>query len=362
MSRPAESKRWQKVLDEYTSIIETFKDRTNADIQKDLDLYATVKEKIESGLAASTKVDIANYPDLDQDKEFLGALYDKYSANKIFAEGNEAQAKSLMADYDQDKKAYDELDTKYATFIEGNQMASAPAYKQAGDLKRSFRNAGQWMDKFAKAKADFVAGAGPRIEGLLAKARQMVDQAVQEKRPEWFTGGGIQHSLIQANSGIDSLAGIKGEDDPQVKDLRAKYADLDAQVKQAEVDLKDSILASTGMPADAFTGSDKGQIIDLAVKEWNKKHADKKLLAKGISMPAWERKTEWRYQVDGTRYKVDRSYLQVWVVIQTSDTIATQYFIELSKNHTQGDTVTLNAPSNLQGDVFKTEMLLKNVK
>ena len=80
-------------------------------------------------------------------------------------------------------------------------------------------------------------------------------------------------------------------------------------------------------------------------------------------MPSWERKTEWRYQnVNGTHYKVDRSYLQVWVIVKTSDKLATQYFIELSKNHMQGDSITVNVPANLQGNVLKTEMLLKNVK
>jgi hypothetical protein len=362
LSKPAEAKRWKKILGQLETIVAKFQDKNNDQVNKDLGLFAKAKTKIESGLGASVKMDINNYPDIDKDQEFLNALYDKYSATKIFAKGNEAKAKSLIGDYDKDKAAYDQLDKTYATFIEGNQAASAPAYKRAGDLKRSFRNAGQWIDKFANARADFVANAGPKIEGLLAKAQQMVDQAINEKRPEWFTGGGIQHAMIQASSGIDSLASIKGENDSQVKGLRAKYTALNTKINKAEVSLKDSILAATPMPADAFTGGDKNQVIDLAVKEWNKKHADKKLLAQGISMPNWERKTEWRYKVDNTRYKVDRSYLQVWVIIQTSDTIATQYFIELSKNHIQNNTITLNAPSNLQGDVFKTEMLLKNVK
>ena len=363
LSKPAEAKHWKNVLKEFDAIVARFQNKDNPDVKKDIEMYGQIKGKVESGLTASTKMDIKNYPDYDKDMDFLKALYDKYSVNKIFAKGNESLAKRLMADYDNDKKAYDELDKKYDVFIKGNQAAYAPAYKQAGAMKRNLRNARQWIDKFSKAKEEFIAGAGPRIEGLMAKAQEMVDKAVSEKRPEWFTGGGIQNTMIQAGGQLDSFAAIKGEDDPKVKELRGKYSRLSAQVKKAEGDLKESILAATQMPADAYSGGDEQKIISLAVKEWKKKHPDKAILAKGISMPNWERRTEWRYKsVDGTRYKVDRSYLQVWVIVKTSGRIATQYFVELSKNHMQGDAITVNAPTNLQGDVFKTEMLLKNVK
>lgn len=362
LAKPAEAKHWRKVLAQFGEIVAKFQNKEDAQVGKDLEMYARIKAKIESGLAASAKVDINSYPYLDQDQDFLNSLYDKYSRTKIFAQGNEAVAKQLLADYDRDKAAFDQLDEKYSPFIKGNEAASSPAYKQAGDLKRSFRNAGQWLAKFAKARDDYIAGAGPRIEKLLAKAAGMVDQAINEKRPEWFTGGGIQHAMIQAGNQIASLTSIKGGQDAQVKELRAKHEALLAKVRQAESGLKESILAATKLPADAYSGGDKSKIMDLALAAWSKKHPDKKPLAKGISMPTWERKTEWRYKVDGTRYKVDRSYLQVWVAIKTSETIATQYFIELSKNHLQGGTITLNAPSNLGGDVLKTEMLLKNVK
>jgi|GEM_PF-1993721 len=363
LSKPAEAKHWKKVLKDFDAIVAKFQNKDNPEVKKDIQMYKQIKVKVESGLSASTKLDIKNYPDYKKDMDFLNALYDKYGVDKIFAKGNESLAKKLMTDYDNDKGAYDKLDKKYADFIKGNQAAYAPGYKQAGAMKRNLRNAGQWMDKFAKAKKAYIDEAGPRINGLMAKAQEMVDKAVNEKRPEWFTGGGIQNTMTQARGQLDSLAAIKGQNDPQVKELLAKYNRLSAQVKKAEGDLKESILAATGMPADAYSGGDKQQIISLAVKEWKKKHPDKALLAKGIAMPNWERRTEWRYKsVDSTRYKVDRSYLQVWVIVKTSDRLATQYFIELSKNHMQGDNITLNVPKNLQGDVFKTEMLLKNVK
>lgn len=363
LSKPAEAKRWKKVLKEFADVVGKFQNKDNPDVKKDLQLYAKIKAKVESGLAGSGKVDIKNYPKFKQDKDFLNALYKKYSMNKIFSKGNEAAAKRLLADYDNDKKAYDKLDKKYAAFIEGNKAAYTPGYKQAGEMKRSLRNAGQWIGKFTNAKKEFVAESGPRIEKLMTKTREKVTKAVKEKRPLWFTGGGIGHAMMQISGQLDSLAAIKGKNDSQVKALRGKFVNLSSQVKKAESDLKESILAATKMPANAYSGGDKNKIIDLAVKEWNKKHSKKPVLAKGISMPNWERRTEWRYHsVNGTHYKVDRSYLQVWVIIKTSDKLATQYFIELSKNHMQGDSITINVPTNLQGDVLKTEMLLKNVK
>ena len=363
LAKPAEAKYWKKTLKQFADIVAKFKNKDNPDIKKDLQLYAKMKAKVESGLAGSGKVDIKNYPKFKQDKEFLNALYKKYSMNKIFSKGNEAVAKRLLADYDNDKKAYDKLDKKYAAFIKGNEAAYTPGYKQAEKMKRSLRYAGQWIDKFTNAKKEFVTESGPRIEELMTKTQEKVAKAVKEKRPLWFTGGGIGHAMMQISGQLDSLAAIKGKNDRQVKILRGKFANLSNQVKKAENDLKESILAATKMPANAYSGGDKNKIINMAVKEWNKKHPGKPVLAKGISMPNWERRTEWRYHsVNATHYKVDRSYLQVWVIIKTSDKVATQYFIELSKNHMQGDSITINVPANLQGDVFKTEMLLKNVK
>lgn len=363
LSKPAEAKHWKKVLSQFAAIVRNFRNKDNPDVKKDLQLYAKIKAKVESGLAGSGKVDIRNYPNIEQDKDFLDALYKKYSMNKIFSRGHEAAAKRLMADYDNDKKTYDKLNKKYAAFIEGNKAAHAPGYKQAGAMKRNLRNAGQWIGKFAKAKQEFVAEAGPGIEKLMRKAHGMVTKAVREKRPQWFTGGGIQNTMTQISGQLDSLTAIKGKNDSQVRTLKAKFAKLNSQVKKAEGDLRESILEATKMPADVYSGSDKNKIINLAVSEWNKKHPNKAVLARGISMPNWERRTEWRYHsVNGTHYKVDRSYLQVWVIVKTSDWLATQYFIELSKNHMQGDKITLNVPANLHGDVFKAEMLLKNVK
>jgi len=95
LSKPAEAKHWKKVLKQFDDIVAKFQNKGNPDIKKDVQMYDQIKAKVESGLTASTKLDIKNYPDYDKDMDFLKALYDKYSVDKIFtSKGNEAVAKT----------------------------------------------------------------------------------------------------------------------------------------------------------------------------------------------------------------------------------------------------------------------------
>jgi hypothetical protein len=363
LSNPIEAKYWGKILKQFDNIVKKFKNLKTPVVKSDIKQLEKIRKKINSGLKASESLSLANYPTYKQDLDFLNNLYKKYSKTNIFSEKNEALAKKLMSSYENDKKALDKLKKQYAGFIKGNATANAPNYKVAGNMSRNMRNASDWFSKFEQAQKTYIENAVPDIEKLLKKTQDMVDQAVKEKRTAWFTGGGIQHNMTRTESRLNSFAVIKGEKNPQVKQLKVKFTKLSKDVKKAEETLKEEILASQKMPANAYRGRDKNTITSMAAKEWRKKHPGKPILAKGIAMPNWDRKTEWRYgSVDGKRYKVDRSSLQVWVIVKTDNLIATQYIVEFSKNHTKRNKITINAPANLQGNVFKTEMLLKNVR
>jgi hypothetical protein len=127
----------------------------------------------------------------------------------------------------------------------------------------------------------------------------------------------------------------------------------------------ESQLAAEPMPEDAYQGSDKAQLLELAEQKWNAQHPDKKILAKGIAMRKWDRKTVWREKpLEPTKkYKVDFSSIQAWVIAKTDDRIATQYIVEISKDHMNKDKFKVYVPKDLKSSgIFKTHMLLKNVK
>jgi len=140
-------------------------------------------------------------------------------------------------------------------------------------------------------------------------------------------------------------------------------------IKKMEADKSaipsDDKLAAEPMPADAYRGSDKAQILQLAESKWNAKHPNKKILAKGIAMKKWDRKTVWRRESlnPNKKYKVDFSEIQVWVITKTDEKVATQYIVEVSKDHTKNDKYKVYVPEDLNSSgIFKTHMLVKNVK
>ncbi len=127
----------------------------------------------------------------------------------------------------------------------------------------------------------------------------------------------------------------------------------------------ESQLAAEPMPEDAYQGSDKAQLLELAQTKWNAKHPDKEILAKGIAMRKWDRKTTMREESLDPRkkYKVDFSSIQAWVITKTDERVATQYIVEISKDHMKGDELKVYVPEDLQSSgIFKTHMLLENVK
>ncbi|PKL46412.1 MAG: hypothetical protein CVV42_16625 [Candidatus Riflebacteria bacterium HGW-Riflebacteria-2] len=127
----------------------------------------------------------------------------------------------------------------------------------------------------------------------------------------------------------------------------------------------DSQLAAEPMPENAYQGGDKAQLLEMAQSKWLAKHPNKPVLAKGIAMRKWDRKTAWREESLDPRkkYKVDFSSIQVWVISKTDDKVATQYIVEISKDHMKNDAFKVYVPEDLNSSgIFKTHMLLSNVK
>jgi hypothetical protein len=145
----------------------------------------------------------------------------------------------------------------------------------------------------------------------------------------------------------------------------AKLKALDKMKAAQSAMPNESQLAAEPMPEDVYGGSDKAELLSLAESKWNAAHPDKKVLAKGISMRKWDRKTVWRKEsLDPTKkYKVDFSEIQAWVITKTDERVATKYIVEISKDHTKGDALKVYVPEDLNSSgIFKTHMLLENVK
>lgn len=306
---------------------------------------------------------LKNYPAFPEDLAFLEALGKKYNERGLFTPGNEELTRTLQDSFPGDITRYREIKAKYAGFLAQNSAAYQPFHKQASDLSRNLRYGGEKIEAFEKQQSGYVGNAAEEIGKALNQAKTLLTSAVSEKKPAFFQGG-IAQQMATAESKLRVYASLKGEADPEVKALRERYEAMASEIIQARSALGESILSAEAMPEDTYAGAEKSRWIDLAVSEWTKTHPDKAILARGISMPDWVRTTEWRERTtDYTKYKVDFSRLQVWLICQKDERIATRYIVELTRHHLEGDRVEVYAPKDLSSSqVFKTDLLLEKVK
>ncbi|MCK5683888.1 hypothetical protein KAJ27_07200 [bacterium] len=323
-----------------------------------LDIKKEEKRELELFSQADKVGNIKNYPDFQKDLDWLHSVYKEYNERNIFRKGNEQLAQKLMSSYENDKSRCAELRKKYSQFMKST---IAPVRKTS-ELTRKFGYAEDYMEKFSKARKEYMKDAAPDIENALLNAKKMLDQAIREKRTAWFKGG-LNQKLSIAGEKIEIFASVEGENSPKVKELRSKFELLKKTVENARGNLSNGLLESQKMPEDKYSGNDKQEILTQAVEKWENKYSSLKVLSKGISMRKWDRKTEWRKEsLDPTKkYKVDFSEIQVWILVKTSEEIASSYIVELSKDHMKNDTFKVYVP-DINGNVFKTDMLLKNVK
>ncbi|PKL46391.1 MAG: hypothetical protein CVV42_16520 [Candidatus Riflebacteria bacterium HGW-Riflebacteria-2] len=210
----------------------------------------------------------------------------------------------------------------------------------------------------------------PAIKAVIARV-----EALHASTQKAFVDAELKGKELEIAKKEAEIKKVAAEKQRQAEEKAAKAsAPQDADKKmQAVQKLKeagsampgDSQLAAEPMPEDAYQGSDKAELLELAQSKWNAQHADKKILAKGIAMRKWDRKTVWREDsLDPTKkYKVDFSSIQVWVITKTDEKVATQYTVEISKDHMKNDAFKVYVPEDLNSSgIFKTHMLLQNVK
>ncbi|MCP4400934.1 MAG: hypothetical protein GY801_26995, partial [bacterium] len=131
--------------------------------------------------------------------------------------------------------------------------------------------------------------------------------------------------------------------DPTLYNTQKKKLD-DAKSKLAhmQASLKDAIIASNQAPQDNYDGNDKAQLLELVRKTWGEVYPDDEILGIRFVMTEWDRTTAWRWAAVAEKwYKEDYSELHPYVVVKTSDTIATTYFAYMVKDHMKGDKVKL---------------------
>ncbi len=191
------------------------------------------------------------------------------------------------------------------------------------------------LQGLAKAVAEQKKTLPGRIDADIAEAAKMAAQAVKEKKPGWFNGGvpqrmGWAEDKVTLLEALDASAG---------KAARAKLAKAEATLRAQQDSLRADIIAANQLPPDTYDGPDRDKVIARAKAAWLKVQPKAEILGARIPSSTWARETMWRLQ-NTTWYRIDRSKLQVQLLVRHDADTAVIQAINLWIDHMKNDRET----------------------
>ena len=272
-------------------------------------------------------VDPRNYPEFQQDLRRLQELSSMYrDPATLFAE-QRARAAEAIAQSDATEQECRRIAKTYARLME-----------QATEQGKQIQGAGNHL---LQQRAAFLAAAEEQkvslpasIRADLAEADRYADDAVQNRKPLWFTGG-----IPQRLGWVDEKLALYETLDPGgASKMRGEVAAMKASIESRADSLRDLIIRENTLPADSFAGGDRDAAIAVAIDAWKAHEPDMELLAVRIPATAWSRESKWTYGAGSWTF-VDQSSLQVRLIVadKRSPELAIDRPVTVRKNHEKGD-------------------------
>lgn len=275
----------------------------------------------------SAAVDPNSYANLAADTERLRELTRMFANPNILVEDPQ-QAAERMTQAPAALAERERLVTQYAVIV--NQQTEDG--KRVGDVSRYFTE--KYMAFLAAADQRKAALPG-EIEADLNEANSLADQAAAEQKPLFFTGG-IPQRMEWAET---KLVLYKALDPQGAGAMEQKIAATRQNLKARQDALRDAIIASNEMPADTYAGDDRDSLVKIATNALKEQQPDADVLAARIPSQAWKREQLWRNQT-GDWYKIDRSRLQVQLIVKHDDKLAVIQPINMWMDHLSSDQIT----------------------
>jgi len=271
----------------------------------------------------------ANFPEFETDVKRLTELAGQYANHELMFREQRAKAAEAFAQAEAAKAECVRIAQKYTRLME-----------QRTDQGVRLENAG---NGFLRRHQEFLAAADQQKSTLpasiredLAKADGMANEAVQNQKPLWFTGG-IPQTLGWAD---DKLMLLEALDPQGGAALKAEADALKTSLRERADSLKALIIRENRPPEDRYAGPDRDVVIGVAKDAWSKQEADFEVLSVRIPSEAWSRETKWVYS-NGTWYFVDQSRLQVRLIVadKQNPEQAIDRPVTVRKDHQKGDTL-----------------------
>ena len=319
-----------------------------ATARKDLDAAAKYLEPLNKQLMEL--IDPARYPDFQIDLKRLSELGSSYANPAMLFREQRPRAAEAFAQSEAAKAECVRIARAYLRLIE-----------QQTDMGKRMEAAG---NGFLRRHEEFLtmarqqSGALPAdIRADLAEADRLANDAVQNQKPLWFTGG-----IPQRMEWVDDKLALYRVLDPAGAPAVVREVDaMKKSLRERSESLRDLIIRENVLPPNRFTGADRDAAIAIAVDGWKVQEKDAEILAVCIPSEAWRRETKWTYS-NGTWYFSDRSILQVRLIVadQKNPELAIDRAINVKKDHQKGDTMIGVPLRSFDEELQPNEYLLRS--
>lgn len=219
---------------------------------------------------------------------------------------------------------------KYADLLKQNTNHSE-------QMQGTLRYFDDTFGQFERATQAYAASAPAEIDANIAQAVQMGKMATENQTPAFFgPQGGVTEQLNYAQKRLDVFSAIAPDSAP-VKQSADKLAAARTEVDQMQAALLEQIVQNNQPPAENYTGSDKGELIEIVKTKWAESGVTAEVLKVGINSDNWQRDVYWTWDGTDTWNKTDKSRIQGFVIVKFNDTLAATYHINLVKDHLSSD-------------------------
>lgn len=233
---------------------------------------------------------------------------------------------------------------------------------------REIENGRRWFMSYEQElrKHPSFAQGMDQMAGLLLtlgelKAKQAVafaEQGLKAMNVNQFSESAGTYQVLREAERLLNEGRIKGEGSSEYKRTVKAIADAGTAIARISEQYNKKAAAAYRLPADQYTGGDKGAINAQVLAKWKALYPNDQVLATRFPMSAWERRKEADWN-NGSWYYYDNSALLVYVVVKKSGELATVYPAYVNKNHQNGK-VVIGAETKGNGYSHQ-DMLLKNM-
>ncbi len=308
-----------------------------------LDGYEKTLKPLHTKLMSA--VNPGSYPTLEADAKRLSELAQMYASPDVL-ENRRASAAELVGQLPAAATEKARIMKTYAAIIQ-----------QETDQGKKIGSIGVHFDKqyeaFGTAAQKQKASLPAQIKSDMADVTKLADQAAAEQKPAFFVGG-----IPQKMEGIEEkVALLSALDAAEGEAARKQVIALRADLKVRVDKLKQAIVDSNELPPDRYKGADRAQLEELAVGAWKKIQPDAKVLAIRIPSENWQREEIWRHQA-GSWYKIDRSKVQVQLLVKKDDKVVVNRPIDLWKDHTQNEQINSFPMDTKESEIQPMNLIL----